>query len=537
MLTKTEKRTLRSRLFRHLDGVVITPVAHTLWNRGIPQYILENTPVSLSQLADHFSANKGYLNVALRLLCSQGWLSQNVDNKEGTVTFSTNDKSKVAFELFPMYAGAADLQRFSGNFNPRKFEVAPFRKMMSVFEDFKQGKGLSKSDDPLQKELLEQVRAHIEGVLLAPTTVHLGMNGMFHNYFTQASFRPDEFHQDVDHFTQLLDMLAHFGYFDAKAGTYRFTDTGLFFARRAAAYGVTVSYSPTLRNLEELIFGNAGILRDVANGEDELHVDRTMNVWGSGGAHSGYFKVIDKVIVDLFNRPIEQQPKGILDMGCGNGAFLIHLFDVIESQTERGKMLEDHPLFLVGADFNMEALGIARANLTSADVWAKMVWGDIGDPERLATDLKEDYNIDLGDLLNVRTFLDHNRVWEQPETASGSVSISSGSFVHRGEHLTNNAVEDNLRLHLEKWKPYIQRFGLLTIELHTVPPELVAQNLGRTPATAYDATHGFSDQYIVEVDAFKRVAEFCGLQSDPAVFKRYPDSDLATVSIHLLRGA
>lgn len=57
-----------------------------------------------------------------------------------------------------------------------------------------------------------------------------------------------------------------------------------------------------------------------ADGENEIHVDRVMNVWGSGGARDTYFKVVDEIIINLFNLPINEQPKGILDMGCGNDA-------------------------------------------------------------------------------------------------------------------------------------------------------------------------------------------------------------------------
>jgi hypothetical protein len=42
---------------------------------------------------------------------------------------------------------------------------------------------------------------------------------------------------------------------------------------------------------------------------------------GSGGAHETYFKVVDEIIIKLFNLPIEDQPKGILDMGCGTEPF------------------------------------------------------------------------------------------------------------------------------------------------------------------------------------------------------------------------
>ena len=265
-------------------------------------------------------------------------------------------------------------------------------------------------------------------------------------------------------------------------------------------------------------------------------MDRELNVWGSGGAHAGYFDVIDGLIIDLFNRPIDEQPRGILDMGCGNGAFLEHLFAVIERHTLRGKLLDDHPLFLVGADFNQAALKVTRANLIKADIWAKVIWGDIGQPDRLAQDLRENYDIALADLLNVRTFLDHNRPWLAPAAPTpGRVSTSTGAFAHRGARLRNADVEDSLREHFARWTPYVQRFGLLLIELHTLPPALTAAHLGRTPATAYDATHGFSDQYIVEVEVFRRIAAEAGLPPDPRAFRRFPDSDLATVSINLLR--
>jgi hypothetical protein len=271
-------------------------------------------------------------------------------------------------------------------------------------------------------------------------------------------------------------------------------------------------------------------------GAKEIHVDREMNVWGSGGAHSAYFKVVDAIIIDLFNQPIEQQPKGIVDMGCGNGAFLIHLFEVIESRTLRGTMLEEHPLFLVGADYNTAALKVTRSNIIQADIWAKVIWGDIGRPDLLAEDLKENYGIQLSELLNVRTFLDHNRIWSTPKDKTlNRRSNSTGAFAFRGRRIPNAEVEDNLREHLLKWATYVKKFGLLVIELHTISPELVALNLGKTAATAYNATHGFSDQYIVEIEVFNKVAAEAGLFPVTQHFSKFPNSELGTVSINLLK--
>jgi hypothetical protein len=532
-----DKSALRSTIFRHLDGLAAAPVAIALQKHGITDIILEKNTVSLAELTSATGANEGYLNVGLRILASQGFLDYRIDNATDHVTVSANEKSAIAFGMFPLYEDVVDLMQFSTQFHPRLFEEAPFNKLNEIYEKYKRNYGISFSDDTLTNGIQNQILKHIEGYLVGPTLVRLGMNGMFHKYFMEISFRPEEFHKSPDLFRKILDFFVWIGWFTEKNGNYQFTETGLFFAKRASAYGVTVSYLPTFAKVEELIFGDPEVLRKIPEGADEIHVDREMNVWGSGGAHDTYFKVVDEILIHLFNLPIEQQPKGILDMGCGNGAFLQHIFEVIDRQTLRGKMLDDHPLFLVGVDYNQTALKVTRANLINADIWAKVIWGDIGRPDLLATDLMENYKIDLRELLNVRTFLDHNRIWEEPKNSTpGRISTSSGAFAHRGRRISNNLVEDNLLEHLQKWSPFVSRFGLLLIELHTIDPKLTAAHLGKTGATAYDATHGFSDQYILEIDVFNRVAAEAGLFQEQSIFRKFPDSEIATVSINLLKG-
>jgi len=538
MLSKEEKKVLRSDLFRHLDGIVTAPTAYCLFKNGAIDKIKEKGIVNIRDLADELGANEGNLNVALRVLSSQGWLSPKLDNSNNQVSYSTNENSEFAFKHFNLYEEAVKLIDLSGKFHPRKFQKEPFEAMASIFESYLNNYGIEISSNQAEATIQKQILKHIEGILVGPTAVALGMGGMFHNYFMKASFKPEEFHEDPESFDRLLNFFSQIGWFKRSNGkTFSFSDKGLFFAKRASAYGVTVSYIPNFRNLDNLIFGNANVLWEVPEGSPEIHVDREMNVWGSGGAHSTYFKKIDEIIISIFNKPINEQPKGIVDMGCGSGAFLEHLFNVIDQRTKRGEMLDEHPLFLVGADFNQAALKVTRANLIKADIWAKVIWGDIGRPDKLAADLKEDYNIELNDLLNVRTFLDHNRMWEEPqEIFENRESSSSGAFSYRGKRLSNKAVEQSLKEHLKKWSPFVQRFGLLLIELHTIPSEITAQNLGKTAATAYDATHGFSDQYILEVDVFNRIAAEAGLYPDEKYFTKFPNSELATVSINLLKG-
>ena len=535
MLTGLEKNNFREELFRHLDGIGVAPVAYSLKENGVLEFILKNTSCSLSNISSKFNANEGYLNIGLRMLASQGWLDYKLDDNSSDIIISKNEKSDIVFNLVESYKDVVYFMKVSEAFHPRNFDLDQFAILSKIFNKYKDGAYKATSENELEYSIQSQIAKHIEGVLVGPITVFLGMDGMFHKYFMEASFSADEFHEDPVSFSKILDFFTFLGWFSKKNDNYRFTDKGLFFARRSSAYGVTVSYIPTFRRVDELMFGNANILRSSIPYSPEIHVDREMNVWGSGGAHSAYFKKIDEVIIELFNKPIAEQPKGILDMGCGNGAFLIHLFEVIEQRTKRGPLLEQYPLFLVGVDYNRAALKVTRANLVKADIWAKVIWGDISDPAQLEEDIQASYDIDLCDLLNVRTFLDHNRPWSEPKNFEDTrVSTSTGAFASCGERLSNAMVEQNLKEHFEKWVPYIKKFGLLLIELHTLDPNIVAKNIGKTAATAYDATHGFSDQYILELDVFRRIIEEIGLETIDKHFSKFPNNELATVSINYL---
>ncbi|MFC7347942.1 class I SAM-dependent methyltransferase [Chryseobacterium zhengzhouense] len=531
-----DKEILRSEIFRHLDGVVTAPIVASLLKKEIIAFIIQKEKIFLKELSEEFKANEGYLNVAIRALASQDFLNYEVDNENDTITISVNEKTQFLQKYSLLYFKVISFFKNSTDIKNQINEASFIEEFNELSNSVKDNFGIQFSDSNEEKEVQLQILKHIEGCIIGPVIVHLGMTGMFHKYFMETSFQAAEFHKNSENFEVILDFMAHLGWFKKMNDNYKFTETGIYFAKRAASYGVTVSYLPLLNKMDELLFGNASKIREIAEGEDEIHVDRAMNVWGSGGSHANYFKVANDFIIEIFNQPIHLQPKGVLDMGCGNGAFIQHIFETIERHTLRGKMLEEHPLFLVGADYNQAALKVTRANLINNDIWAKIIWGDIGNPQQLAEDLKENYEIDLSDLLNIRTFLDHNRVWKTPENnRPDRISISTGAFAYRGKRLPNNLVEESLKEHLELWLPYIRKNGLLIIELHALDSKLTAKNLGKTPATAYEATHGFSDQYILEVDVFKKICLEAGLTTDKDLFKKFPNSELVTVSINLLK--
>ncbi len=538
-LSKEERSRLRGIIFRHLDGFSIAASSLSLKEGGILSLLEKKKKVSLKEIRNLTNSNEGYLNVAMRILCSQGWLVQNIGNND-QIEFMLTEKGQAAFQLVDLYREVVSFIPVLIDFEKHlfgQFKKDDAEKLKSILNQHKQNWGLEKSNDKFTNKVQDEILTHIEGLIIGPFLVALGMNGFFkeHGQYN-PSFDVKELKGDIDSLNEIFTFLAEIGWFEKQESTFTFTAKGMFFAKRASAYGVTVSYLPTFNSVKELLYGNPKVFWERPPTSPEIHVNRTMNVWGSGGAHAGYFKKIDEIVIDLFNRPIEEQPKGFADMGSGNGAFLEHLFEVIWTKTLRGKMLEEHPLFIVGSDFNEAALVSTHATLKEADIWGEVVWGDIGDPDQLAKKLKEKYDIDLGELLNVRSFLDHNRIYNRPKSKAQTLEPqSTGAFCFRGERLLNDNVTQSLIEHFKKWTPYVKKFGLLVIELHTIPPALAAANIGKTAVTAYDGTHGYSDQYIVEYEVFLKAAEAAGLSLDPTHQAKYPPSDLATVSINLLR--
>src|SRR5689334_9774240 len=82
---RDEIASLRATIFRHLDGLATAPAAYVLREKGVLDYLLDKGEVTIADVSTAFRANEGYMNVALRLLCSQGWLDCEVDNLKNDV--------------------------------------------------------------------------------------------------------------------------------------------------------------------------------------------------------------------------------------------------------------------------------------------------------------------------------------------------------------------------------------------------------------------------------------------------------------------
>ena len=58
---------------------------------------------------------------------------------------------------------------------------------------------------------------------------------------------------------------------------------------------------------------------------------------------------------------------------------------------------------------------------------------------------------------------------------------------------------------------------------------------GNTPSAAYEATHGYSDQYIVEYNIFIECAQVAGFEIDLEHNQLFPNSNKPMISINIFK--
>jgi hypothetical protein len=536
-----EKASVRTLVFNHLAGIVLAPTVKALWDRKVfGLFHGESGWTDFDEIAEHTRANRGYLRVALRLLLSAGWMREQISDQGSRRSYALTPEGELATSVAPpLYSEVVSfipkalfLEDFLFGSSDEPVRSA-LRELVTRAQarwdlDLQEGS----QQDPVKAKVYEQIRNHLDGMIVGPALVALARGGIL-GQLERGAVDFSSITANPSSLSSIFDLLATQGWIAHENKRVWLTACGQCAAQIATSYGVTVSYLPTFKVLSALLFGNPRIPRLGETGV-ELLVNRGMNVWGSGGAHKTYFKKVDQIIVEIFNRPLNQQPQGICDMGCGDGSFLEHLYFAVKNHTARGAALDQHPLILVGADFNKVARRVAKQTLRKAVIPTfHVIAGDINRPAQLAGDLEE-LGLDIHDLLHVRSFLDHNRPYIPLAnyTKGARQGRSTGAFTHFGEEIPADELEENLVRHLRRWAPYVGRFGLLVLELHTLPPALTATNLEKTPAVAYDGTHGFSDQYLVELPIFLDCAREAGLHTDSRFQHKFPASELATVSIN-----
>ncbi|HYH83727.1 MAG TPA: hypothetical protein VEX86_28305 [Longimicrobium sp.] len=500
---------------RQIDGVAVGSTVAALGERGVFELLEREPGATLRRVLDHAGGNPGHLNVALRLLASQGWVTREGTPGTDEMRFTLTHEGRHGARLAPLYTRAAALLPEARDL--LRAGSAGAAGMVGVLhgwaERVRGGWGIPRDGVPLGVQW--QVRHHLDGHAAAPVMGLLALAG----HLPASAERPEIDLSAAEGGTKALgplwDVLAALGWATREGDRVTLTPPGEVAASFARQYWYPLSYLETFIRVPELLFGDAGALREGAGGGDETHVDRALDIAFSGGVFDrtcrGPFL---EAVLPLFDQePLSAQPTAVVDTGCGNGALLLALWEGVRDGTLRGRGMDAHPLVLVGVDPSPVARETTAARLAAAGAPHRVADGDVTDPAALARTLAA-LGVNPYAALHVSKSVIHNRTWRPPAVAPPADRIprSTGAFAAPdGAIIPNVMVERNLAELFGAWLPLARAHGMLVIEAHTAPPEVVAELLGRTVSTLMDATHGYSGQLLVEPEVFVEAAREAGL--------------------------
>ncbi len=506
----------RKILFKHLDGIVCIPTILALHKIQILDFIFKKKIFSINDILKEKIINPGYLNISLRTLRSLNMIDFNPQNDELNHKYIIKNNFK---KIFNDINRINNIQKILINHN--EF-INLSEDELNDYLDIILKINLNKLENQIQKLSYN----YIEGIIIGPLLANLSF---YKHIKLDLKNRIIKIHMKDKSKKIIYKIFKNVDYLDRNN---KLSIKGEYFLSKSSSYGVTVSYLNTLNHIDKMLTTNPDYIWERTTDNHEIHVNRSMNVWGSGGAHKTYFKKIDKIIIRIFNQDINKQPEGIIDVGCGDGTFLKHVYKVIMTKTIRKKYIEKYPITLIGTDINKKARESSRETLKGINSY--IIEGNISNPSKINETIKNTYKLELKNFVNCRTFLDHNRIFQKTDRFIEHNIFSTGNFCFKGEIISSYNLISNFISHMFSWKPYIEKYGLIIIELHTLNPEITKNNSGNTLACAYDATHGYSDQYLIEYEVFKNCLNYLDMKITKENEYLFP-KEIPTVSINYIK--
>ncbi|MCW7538531.1 SDR family NAD(P)-dependent oxidoreductase [Aquabacterium sp. A7-Y] len=482
----------------YLHGFVAVPVLAVCRELGFFK-ALERGPVSVSRMIDALPAHPGYCRLVFRALHALGCVESS--DRE---TYVLSDRFRHGWR-WP--DGIEELYRI--DFAAYLFEAAQAERVEPWLSA--SARGWDSAD--VEFAML------LDGALMVPLWLELARRGMGQGPQPDRQDLSCELHPDVQ--PPLRRYLAAKDLIEP-GGPLRLNQRGRYLCERALTMAVTASYKPLLLSLRELLCGDpARVLGRDADGH-ETYVDRTLNVIGSGFQHGKYFQDLVELVVEMFDRqPVEEQPKYIIDMGCGDGALLKTAYTAIVERSQRGRRLEQHPLLLVGVDFNEKSLQAAARTLAGTP--HLLLHGDIAQPQALLDDLKAHGVSDVDAMLHIRSFLDHDRPIDLKPGAEDTPPRDDHVYVNgAGAWIDSSAMTRDLRDHLARWSGILGRHGLILLEVFALPVGLTREYFSQTESFSFDFYHALSKQALVDAGTFHQALASAGLYPDRESLLRYP---------------
>ncbi len=498
-------------------GFVFIPIAIACRKKGLFSLLQDRKSMAIQEIADILNANIGHLQVALRMMQSLGWLAKNQEEE-----YFLTDKAKV-YSLIP-------------------------EDIIELYNLPIESYILGEKSIPLLKSFIESsqvgwnindtiVADFLDGVLIIPILLALHKQNLLVETKEKPLFSTlsPSIRQELSELFitkgwaeefKSIPEVSPISTLSTVEKNLCLSDVGKFLVERVLITGTTASYTPMLSRISDVLFGDSqAVFRRDEHGS-EGHVDRTLNVVGSGFQHQKFFADVEEVILSIFNQsPYSEQPKYVVDMGCGDGTFLKQVYEFICKKSARGKVLEKYPLCMIGVDYNLESLQATA--LTLANIPHLVKQGDIGNPKQMILDLQADGIDDPENILHIRSFLDHDRPFIAPEDDRAAEDrrqlLYQGVYVDRtGALIPSHTLLQSFVEHLKRWAEIIPPQGMIVLEVHSLPPEVVSMFISETENLHFDAYQAFSGQLLIDADVFLVLAAEVGLFSRKKAFRKYP---------------
>lgn len=484
-------------LNRYSHGLAVVPLVDALRKRGCLQYITDSVVVQPVLMAQAFGINEGYLEVALRAFASLGWLNALADGTYECastfreVDFVPNDAMAVYSLPFEQYAMAGDPALL--------------------------GPWLERSSARWECEH-EYLADYLDGTFVIPLLLALKQNGNVRLAERESDGRRIPFLDLMlgpKSKAEIELLFCSRGWAKSSPdGMLELTVAGDYIWERIHVTAAFASYRPMFLRAKELMFGDPRTVFTYGDEGHEQHLDRSLNVLGSGFQHEKYFVDLSSLIVSIFDSTaLAEQPKYIADTGCGDGSLLRQIYEAVKHKTLRGRFLDLYPLVLIGIDANAKALEATERTLQQYEHFT--ISGDIGDPAGLVATLAN-AGIDVERVLHVRSFLDHDRTYRPPKDMSGVMSweripIDGVHIDADGKLIPSAKVAQSTVEHLRRWSGAINRHGLAMLEVHCLSPQDTAQFLDEAESLHFDAYHSMSRQLLLDAKTFLMCAAQAGL--------------------------
>ncbi len=519
------------------NGIVLIPTLTQLCMAGAFTGLQAGQPRSMLSLATAHkidpTRNLGLLWGALNLLSLAGWVT--LSSGDTQAHYALTDAGvcvvhcvAVQHALFTQLAEAASmLQHLHALCHGRYVNAAHSELYEELVQISCAGWPLPSATTPLEQRSQVQLRTALDGFLLGPTWVALDMpvfeqleqrhsqvaDSIFTRFDQQSggiSIATGWPHANVAVLSAAWKLMKKAGMvdIDRNGECVHLNRMGSLHRPIAAPYaGLPASYLRSYAKLDEYLFGDP----DPLGVERDGHIDRVMNIYASSGAGSGPAsrEITTKIIRYLFDElPLDQQPAGLADMGCGDGSALRGLAQYVLQSTRRAQHLSDYPLLIVGADYNALALSRAADTLSDlgsvAGVHVRVLQADISQPDAYdravacsGLIVKDSDGTTrparLNDLLHTFMFLIHNRRLVVRQRAAAEAILQRYlCCVHRPQ----------LRSIVEQYFP-----GQMTVSDHELLP-IPLDQIKAAFRVAYSDEEGLVPGYVAAADLVDFIARW-----------------------------